>query len=322
MMSPQSRTVVNPAFSVAIRIHDCVERVVGRRFLVARQFVAGTRFFGEMDVHVHQPRQYCGVAQVDDLILCASVAKAGFDRRDAIALHHDRHVAGRAAADAVDEVTGLDECRSRSGKARKHASSSGAARPLRCITLISAAALSGGSLVLDSTSSTSNTSVAPGGITPPAPASPYASAGGIVRRRLPPAFMPWTPWSHPLITWPAPSRKRNGSITIQRAVELLALMVRRGSLVQPARVLHDRRGSGRDRSAVPGARSTFCSSVGAGTATAGAAGLVAVLIVAGGAQQYQERPREPRLEHFHGTPSSSLGEITSNPSWRNRAQRS
>ena len=50
----------------------------------------------------------------------------------------------------------------------------------------------------------SNTSVAFGGITGGEPADPYASSGGMINRREPPIFMPATPWSQPLITWPAP----------------------------------------------------------------------------------------------------------------------
>jgi hypothetical protein len=41
--------------------------------------------------------------------------------------------------------------------------------------------------------STSNTSVALGGITPPAPFGPYAKSGGIVSLRTPPTFIPVTP---------------------------------------------------------------------------------------------------------------------------------
>src|SRR6188768_3249271 len=44
-----------------------------------------------------------------------------------------------------------------------------------------------------SRSSTSNTSVAFGGIIPPAPRGPYASADGITSVREPPTFMPATP---------------------------------------------------------------------------------------------------------------------------------
>ena len=51
-----------------------------------------------------------------------------------------------------------------------------------------------------SSNSTSNFNVALGGITPPAPLSPYAYSGGHVRVALPP-FLSWQiPSSHPLIT--------------------------------------------------------------------------------------------------------------------------
>src|SRR5690348_4057983 len=59
-------------------------------------------------------------------------------------------------------------------------------------------------------SSTSKTSVALGGITPPAPLSPYARSGGIVSLRLPPTFIVATPSSQPLITCPWPSTNSNG----------------------------------------------------------------------------------------------------------------
>src|SRR4029078_3232037 len=61
-----------------------------------------------------------------------------------------------------------------------------------------------------SSSSTSKISVAFGGITPPAPRSPYAICGGITSVRCPPTFMPATPSSQPLITRPAPSVNPNG----------------------------------------------------------------------------------------------------------------
>lgn len=56
------------------------------------------------------------------------------------------------------------------------------------------------------TNSTSNTSAELGGMTRPAPCEPYAMEEGMIRVRLPPTFIPITPWSHPLITRPAPSR--------------------------------------------------------------------------------------------------------------------
>jgi hypothetical protein len=49
-------------------------------------------------------------------------------------------------------------------------------------------------------SSTSKMSVAPGGMTPPAPRSPYARLAGITSLRLPPTFIEPTPSSQPLMT--------------------------------------------------------------------------------------------------------------------------
>src|SRR6185437_15203390 len=60
-------------------------------------------------------------------------------------------------------------------------------------------------------SSTSNISVAFGGMTPPAPRAPYPSAGGMIKVRLPPTFMLATPSSQPLMTWPSPIGNSNGS---------------------------------------------------------------------------------------------------------------
>ena len=34
----------------------------------------------------------------------------------------------------------------------------------------------------------------------------------MVSRRRPPTFIPATPWSHPEITWPAPSGNENSSL--------------------------------------------------------------------------------------------------------------
>src|SRR6185503_4899339 len=59
--------------------------------------------------------------------------------------------------------------------------------------------------------STSKTSVEPGGMSGGAPASPYAIDGGNTSFRRPPTFMPLTPSSHPVITCPAPSVKAKGS---------------------------------------------------------------------------------------------------------------
>ncbi len=61
-----------------------------------------------------------------------------------------------------------------------------------------------------STSSTSKMSVAFAGMAPGTPWLPYAKSAGMMRRRFPPTFMPATPKSHPLMTWPAPRLKVNG----------------------------------------------------------------------------------------------------------------
>src|SRR5437762_521710 len=39
----------------------------------------------------------------------------------------------------------------------------------------------------------------------------------MVSRRRPPTFIPWMPWSHPGMTWPAPSRKSSGRPRFQEA---------------------------------------------------------------------------------------------------------
>src|SRR5436309_1974025 len=62
-----------------------------------------------------------------------------------------------------------------------------------------------------SSSSTSKISVALGGITPPAPRSPYAIADGMINVRWPPTFMPITPSSQPRMTLPAPRENPNGT---------------------------------------------------------------------------------------------------------------
>src|SRR5262245_36983611 len=51
----------------------------------------------------------------------------------------------------------------------------------------------------------SKTSVAFGGIAGDGLRLPYASSGGMIKRRCPPMRMPGTPRSHPAITWPAPT---------------------------------------------------------------------------------------------------------------------
>src|SRR4029077_14751301 len=62
-----------------------------------------------------------------------------------------------------------------------------------------------------SRSSTSNSSVALGGIAPPAPRWPYPSSDGMTSVRVPPTFIPATPWSQPRMTCPPPSLNENGS---------------------------------------------------------------------------------------------------------------
>ena len=89
-----------------------------------------------------------------------------------------------------------------------------------------------------SRSSTSNTSVAFPGITPPAPRAPYPMADGIVSTRVPPTFMPAKPLSQPGMTWPPPSGNSNGSL---RSFELSNFVPRLSALVasyEPARVMH------------------------------------------------------------------------------------
>src|SRR5204863_455415 len=65
---------------------------------------------------------------------------------------------------------------------------------------------------LTPSSYTSNTGVALGGMTPAASGLPYPRSGGMTSVRWPWTFMPATPWSQPLITWPAPSRNSKGSL--------------------------------------------------------------------------------------------------------------
>src|ERR1700754_109918 len=67
------------------------------------------------------------------------------------------------------------------------------------------------------TSSTANTSVAFGGITPPAPRVPYPRAGGMTSVRFSPIFIAAIPSSHPWMTRPCP---RGNSIGEPRSREL------------------------------------------------------------------------------------------------------
>ena len=57
---------------------------------------------------------------------------------------------------------------------------------------------------LTSINSTSKINVALGGITPPAPLSPYARFDGIIKVALPPTYKYEIPSSHPFITLPCP----------------------------------------------------------------------------------------------------------------------
>ena len=49
------------------------------------------------------------------------------------------------------------------------------------------------------------------GIFGPAPLSPYPSSDGMTNFRFSPSHIPNNPWSHPLITCPAPRVNTNGS---------------------------------------------------------------------------------------------------------------
>ena len=60
---------------------------------------------------------------------------------------------------------------------------------------------------------------------------------GTISRRRPPTFMPATPCSQPWMTCAAPSQKTKGRPGLT-GVELLALLVRIGAVVQPACVVH------------------------------------------------------------------------------------
>ena len=86
--------------------------------------------------------------------------------------------------------------------------------------------------------STSNTSVAPGGMTPPAPLSPYARCGWN-RQAPPPAH---SHAEHSLVPTldhlAGADHEAERLAAAARTVEFLALLVGRRRFVQPARVLH------------------------------------------------------------------------------------
>src|SRR4051794_41803415 len=71
-----------------------------------------------------------------------------------------------------------------------------------------------------STSLTTNTSVAFGGMTPPAPLSPYASCGGTISTAVSPTPRCAMPSSQPLITAPRPSGDAIGSFRAPGGSEL------------------------------------------------------------------------------------------------------
>lgn len=58
--------------------------------------------------------------------------------------------------------------------------------------------------------STSKYNVAPPGITPPAPLSPYPKRGGMIICRRSPTAMVLNDSSHPRMTWPLPTEKEKG----------------------------------------------------------------------------------------------------------------
>jgi hypothetical protein len=57
-------------------------------------------------------------------------------------------------------------------------------------------------MLLQDSNSTSNWSVALGGIVGGEPEEPYAKSAGMVKRAFSPFFIVLIPRSHPLITWP------------------------------------------------------------------------------------------------------------------------
>ena len=112
-----------------------------------------------------------------------------------------------------------------------------------------------------SSSSTSNRSVAFGGMSPPAPWLPYPSCGGMVSVRLPPTFMPATP-SIPATNHLAGAQaKRERLAAIARAVELLPFVVGPGLVVQPAGVVNGDLPTGDGLVAAAGTSSFMTSSV-------------------------------------------------------------
>ena len=139
-----------------LRIHRAVERDVRAILPEAVDLAAARILAGQVDVHVHEARHQGRAAQVDHGVALACPAVTRLDGQDAPGLDHDRPLGEGAVRDTIDQATRMNQ----GGGGRQSCRQGPCGQQQdRADHLIA-------------TSSTSNTSVAPPGITPPAPRAP------------------------------------------------------------------------------------------------------------------------------------------------------
>ena len=130
-------------------------------FLEALELARPAVLARQMHVHVHETGHQGRLAQIDDRIPGSGLTVSGLDRHDLAALDDHGACRQRTITDPIDHATGVDECR-RLCDAEQRARRGEQQHIVQCSD----------SHQRISINSTSNTSVAPPGITPPAPRAP------------------------------------------------------------------------------------------------------------------------------------------------------
>ena len=130
-------------------------------FLEALELARPAVLARQMHVHVHETGHQGRLAQIDDRIPGSGLTVSGLDRHDLAALDDHGACRQRTITDPIDHATGVDECR-RLCDAEQRARRGEQQHIVQCSD----------SHQRISIDSTSNTSVAPPGITPPAPRAP------------------------------------------------------------------------------------------------------------------------------------------------------
>ena len=146
----------------ALRVHRPIERDIRTVLAEGVAGAAAAVLAGQVDMHVHEARHQRRAAQIDDGVARTGRTEAGLDGDDPAAVDHEGTLGEHALGHAIDDTAGVDQGgrRRRQGREgcghREHCNEQADARGHQRMPI----------------SSTSNTSVAPPGIAPPAPRAP------------------------------------------------------------------------------------------------------------------------------------------------------